>query len=193
MRLIQKQRGVRLACLLVALAWGGAVHAQTMFGLTPWVEAYGRSAPDRNGLPLPIGPAGVFTGGMTIGTAATFPPLYVPKAPAAMSIMQISHAGGGAIDPGWRPEPHGRRYWPLSASSTPIRSSIKWRRRSTTRGRTPPRCSHPVELPSGRVSRPVGRHHHLRRRGQSIRRRGPVRDRPGSFGGHLGGTGRQRG
>ncbi len=90
--MIQKQRGVKLACLLGALAWGGAVHAQTMFGLT---NNSGGELQIGTGLPLPIGPAGIFTGGMTIGTAGTFPPLYIPKAAAAMSIMQ---AAGGTLN-----------------------------------------------------------------------------------------------
>ena len=47
------------------------------------------------GLPLPVGPAGIFTGGMAVGTAGTFPPLFIPKAPAAMSIMQPA---GGTLD-----------------------------------------------------------------------------------------------
>ena len=54
MHMIQKQRGVKLACLLVALAWSGAVHAQTMFGLTPGAS-HGRSAPDRNGAAASVG------------------------------------------------------------------------------------------------------------------------------------------
>jgi hypothetical protein len=97
--MIQKHRGVKLACLLVALAWSGAVHAQTMFGLTPGgSKPTGGQLQIGTGLPLPVGTAGIFTGGMAIGTAATFPPLFVLPAAMAMSIMQNQTSTmGGAI------------------------------------------------------------------------------------------------
>ncbi len=87
--MIQKRRGFKLACMLVALVCAGAAQGQTMFGLT---NNSGGELQIGTGLPLPVGPAGIFTGGMVVGTAGTFPPLYIPKAPAAMSIMQP--AGG---------------------------------------------------------------------------------------------------
>jgi hypothetical protein len=95
MLMIQKRRGFKLACMLVALVCAGAAQGQTMFGLT---NNSGGELQIGTGLPLPVGPAGIFTGGMMAATAATFPPLYIPKAAAPMSIMQNGATTmGGAL------------------------------------------------------------------------------------------------
>ena len=69
---------LRLACLVLALTWGTSAQAQ--FLLT------GNSGAEwqiGTGLPLPIGPNGIYTGGMTNmdGGPANWPDLLVPPRP----------------------------------------------------------------------------------------------------------------
>jgi hypothetical protein len=101
MLVIQHQRAVHLACLLIGLTWASAAQAQmTRFLLTQ--PAAGRKTGGQlqigAGLPLPVGTAGVFTGGATVGDAANFPPLFVPPAVVKKTIMQnLSTTAGGQI------------------------------------------------------------------------------------------------
>jgi hypothetical protein len=100
-----QQRGrnltIRLVCLFLALAWGSMAQAQ-------FVLTAGRSGAEwqiGTGLPLPIGPNGIFTGGQTTGDAGNWPDLLVPPNPniqfgasPTRTIMQNqSTAQGGAI------------------------------------------------------------------------------------------------
>lgn len=94
-----KSRTLKLACLLLVLTWGASAQAQ--YALT------GNSAGQLQigtGLPLPVGSAGIFLGGMTTATAGTpfWPPLLIPPAPGATIMQNLSTAQGGkmTIPPG---------------------------------------------------------------------------------------------
>jgi len=94
-----KSRTLALACLLsvAVLGWGSTAQAQ--FPLT----GGGGELQIGTGLPLPIGTAGIFTGGMSPAAAGTFPPLLVPPAPGTPTIMQTLTGNGGvamSIQPG---------------------------------------------------------------------------------------------
>lgn len=111
-----KIRTLVLACLLVAFGWGGANAQPTQFTLDP---GSGGQLQIGTGLPLPVGSAGIYLGGMTSMNGATvmltlpggvvtftdgpgtayWPPLDVPPAsPAPGAIVQNqSTAQGGAI------------------------------------------------------------------------------------------------
>ena len=94
------KRIASVACLLVALGWSTTAQAQYLL-----TGNSGGELQIGTGLPLPIGPAGIFLGGMTPGTAGTFPPLLVPPAAnvstggaATRTIAQTGGtAQGGAI------------------------------------------------------------------------------------------------
>ncbi len=89
-------RAIALFALLVSLSLGSSAQAQyVLTGMSGGELQIG------TGLPLPVGPAGIFLGGKAPATAGTFPPLLVPPYPQAlltMSIMQgLSTAQGGAL------------------------------------------------------------------------------------------------
>ncbi len=100
--LFNKSRTLPLACLLLALTWGAAAQAQTAWSLT------GNSAGELQigtGLPLPVGTAGIFLGGMTPATAGTafWPPLLVPAIPGGGIINQnqtTAQGGKMTVPPG---------------------------------------------------------------------------------------------
>lgn len=103
-----RNRMLGLASLLVALSWSGSVQAQPFY-LT--AGSGGGELQIGTGLPLPVGPAGIFLGGKAPATAGTpfWPPLLVgvdtslPGANWTMSVMQAltSPAGGKlTIPPG---------------------------------------------------------------------------------------------
>ena len=176
--MIQKRRGFKLACMLVALVCAGAAQGQTMFGLT---NNSGGELQIGTGLPLPVGPAGIFTGGMVVGTAGVFPPLYIPKAAAAMSIMQIATARVERSTSRWASS----ATWPTDIpnnigvfNTNPVVYQV-----ATTLNYSWPNAAAvlaPGGAPVGAFRRSGGRHHHLRRRGRRIRRPGAVRDQRGS-------------
>jgi hypothetical protein len=91
------------AALLVALIWSGSVEAQPFYLAA---NSGGGELQIGTGLPLPVGPAGIFLGGKAPATAGTpfWPPLLVdvdtslPNANWTMSVMQgLSTAQGGKI------------------------------------------------------------------------------------------------
>lgn len=99
-----RKRTLQLACFLLALTWAGTA-AQAQFLLTG-----GRSGGQLQigtGLPLPIGPAGIFLGGMTPGDAGpeNYPPLLVPPnpdfqyglSPTGTIAQDLATAQGGEI------------------------------------------------------------------------------------------------
>ena len=91
---IKTSNALRLASLLLALSWSGAAQAQPTTGV-PWdyllTGNSGGELQIGTGLPLPIGPAGIFLGGMNSGTAGVFPPLLVPPNP------RVSTGGPGTV------------------------------------------------------------------------------------------------
>ena len=93
--MLRNSRFARLMCLLLALAWGGVAQAQQQFLLTGPDD--GAQWQIGTGLPLPVGTAGIFFGGMTMGTAGTFPPLNVPPAPGKVVTQDLATTMGGAI------------------------------------------------------------------------------------------------
>jgi hypothetical protein len=84
-----KNRTLGLGCLLLALGWAGSAQAQ--YALT--ANSAGQLQIG-TGLPLPVGPAGIFLGGMTAGDADNFPPMLINPNPTMMTIMQT---GGGKM------------------------------------------------------------------------------------------------
>lgn len=98
-----RNRMLGLASLLVALTWSGSAQAQPFY-LT--AGSGGGELQIGTGLPLPVGPAGIFLGGKAPATAGTFPPLLVGVDTSVnwtMSVMQAltSPAGGKlTIPPG---------------------------------------------------------------------------------------------
>jgi hypothetical protein len=88
-----KNRTLGLGCLLLALGWAGSAQAQ--FALT--ADSAGQLQIG-TGLPLPVGPAGIFLGGMTPGDADNFPPMLINPNPTMMAIVQNqSTAKGGTM------------------------------------------------------------------------------------------------
>lgn len=73
----KKSQVLRVACVLLALGWGVAAQAQIKQRAL-LTAGSGGELQIGTGLPLPIGSAGIFLGGMVPGTAGTFPPLLVP-------------------------------------------------------------------------------------------------------------------
>lgn len=73
-------RAIRTTVVLGALLLAGTAYGQGNYLLT---GNSGGQLQIGTGLPLPVGTVGVFLGGMTVGTAGTFPPLFVPPNPAA--------------------------------------------------------------------------------------------------------------
>ncbi len=76
------------ACISVALVWGGTAQAQRLYSLQP---GSGGQLQIGGGLPLPVGPAGIFNGGKVPGEAALFPPLLVQ--PRNLVVQEL--VGGG--------------------------------------------------------------------------------------------------
>lgn len=105
-------RALGFACVLVVLGWGGAAQAQ--YALT---SGSGGELQIGTGLPLPIGPPGIFVGGMTPvngGTScgagpggcsqspdgpgtAFWPTLLVPPAATQMIAQNLSTTMGGSM------------------------------------------------------------------------------------------------
>jgi len=93
--MLRNSRFARLACLLsVALAWGGVAQAQ-QFLLTGAND--GAQWQIGTGLPLPVGTAGIFFGGMTPGDAGNFPPLNVKPVPGKIVTQDLATAQGGSV------------------------------------------------------------------------------------------------
>lgn len=90
-----KSRMIGIAGLLAALAWGGTSSAQGTFSLTGAND--GVQWQIGTGLPLPVGTAGIFFGGMSMADAATFPPLNMPPAPGKAVVQDLTTAQGGAV------------------------------------------------------------------------------------------------
>jgi len=86
-----RRKSIHFLCLLAALFWAGSAQAQTL------VTSGGGQLQIGTGLPLPVGPAGIFPGGTMVTTAGTFPPLLIGPVPGA-TVMQTGGTGqGGAI------------------------------------------------------------------------------------------------
>lgn len=94
---------IRLTCLFLALAWGSVAQAQ--FVLTG--SRSGAEWQIGTGLPLPIGPNGIYTGGQTpnAGGPANWPDLLVPVnpniqfglAPTRTVAQNLATAQGGTV------------------------------------------------------------------------------------------------
>lgn len=82
-------RWIASACLIVALVWGSTAQAQQLYSLEP---GSGGQIQIGGGLPLPVGPAGIFGGGKVPGEAALFPPLLVQP-----RHLVIKETVGGAL------------------------------------------------------------------------------------------------
>lgn len=89
-----RSRTLGLACLLLAIGWGSAAQAQ-QYLLT---SNSGGQAQIGTGLPLPVGTAGIFTGGTSAATAGTafWPPLLIPPVSPQTGGHLISQTGGTA-------------------------------------------------------------------------------------------------
>jgi hypothetical protein len=108
---------LHLTSVLLVLAWAGTAHAQYPLTSKP---GWGKSAAEAQigtGLPLPVGTAGIFLGGMTMvngGTScgngpggcsispdgpgtAYWPPLLIPALPGATVMQTGGTSKGGAI------------------------------------------------------------------------------------------------
>lgn len=112
-----KIRTLALACttLLVAVGLSSASWAQaTQFSLAP---DSGGQLQIGTGLPLPVGTAGIFTGGMTVGDAGNFPPLLVGPAspPPGVIVQNQSTTMGGSLQ-----VPPGMLSAPAAGSPVPI-------------------------------------------------------------------------
>lgn len=95
---MMKNRTLGLGCLLLALGWAGSAQAQ--YALT--ADSAGELQIG-TGLPLPVGPAGIFLGGMTPMDADNFPPLLINPNPTMMGISQnqsTTQGGKMVIPPG---------------------------------------------------------------------------------------------
>jgi len=86
---------VLVACLLAALAWAGSASAQQTFLLSP--NNSGAQWQIGTGLKLPIGPEGIFDGGLTMNDADNIPLLNVPPAAGATVMQDFSTSMGGRI------------------------------------------------------------------------------------------------
>ena len=91
-----KSRLLALGCVLVLTLAAGAAQAQ--YALT---SGSGGEQQIGTGLPLPVGPAGIFLGGMVKATAGTpfWPPLLVPPAPAPANGGIVQTPGGKLMIP----------------------------------------------------------------------------------------------
>ena len=100
--MLRNSRITRLACLLLTLAWGGVAQAQQQFLLTGPDD--GAQWQIGTGLPLPVGTAGIFFGGIpdaagqSQGDAGIFPPLNVPPSPGKIVTQDLATTMGGAIN-----------------------------------------------------------------------------------------------
>lgn len=115
-----KSRTLRYACLLFGVLWAFSAHAQ--YRLTPAGPGpdTGGELQIGTGLPLPVGTAGIFLGGMTVGDAgpADWPPLLVgPKVTAVTGGLTVSQAG---VDPMTMMVPPGVLSRPANGSPNPI-------------------------------------------------------------------------
>jgi len=88
--MMSKSRWIISAGLSLALVWGGTAQAQQQLALSP---NSGGQLQIGQGLPLPVGTQGIFTGGQTSMDAANFPPLLVPPVPGAV----VQETVGGAL------------------------------------------------------------------------------------------------
>ena len=85
-----RSRSASVACLLIGLAWAGIAQAQETFLLSP--NKSGAQWQIGTGLKLPIGPEGIFQGGMSPAGAGEVPILNVPPVPGA-TVMQTANGG----------------------------------------------------------------------------------------------------
>lgn len=98
-----RQRVIRLACVLVVLAWSGGAQAQSPMPFTLTGPDDGAQWQIGTGLPLPIGQNGIFFGGRpTTGGGPppqpiSFPPLGVKPAPGKWVVQDNSTPNGGSI------------------------------------------------------------------------------------------------
>ena len=81
-----QRHALRLVSLLLVLGWSGIALAQPGYLLAPLGPPPGGSGGQLQigtGLPLPIGPPGIFLGGMVLGSAGPpfWPPLFLPDLP----------------------------------------------------------------------------------------------------------------